>query len=67
MVLRHWLRTRLEMQAVVNAEPPLFVVYLPHNPGQPSALLSETNNWADNLLKGKCHVNRKVFHGRWRF
>ena len=40
---------------------------LHYNPVQPSALLSETNNWADNLLKGKFHVKRNVFNGRWRF
>ena len=67
MVLRHWLRTRLEIQAVVNVEPPLSVMCLHHNPGQPSALLPEINNFADALLKGQCHVNRNVFHGRRRF
>ena len=67
MVLRHWLRTRLEIQAVVNVEPSLSVMYLHHNPGQPSALLPEITHFADTLLKGQCHVNRNMFHSRRRF
>jgi hypothetical protein len=42
-------------------------ICLHYNPGQPSALLPEIDNPADTLLKGQIHVNRNVYHGRWRF
>ena len=58
---RHGKEGREESDRVKGAlwegEPPRSEMCSHYNPEQPSTLLPQTNNPADNLLKGICHVS----------